>query len=100
MAELQTPGDFTAVDYSRSMNRKPYSYDRRYSTRYTFVSKGHRGAISKVVQFSPTSTDGIVNLSFGDLRSDGTIDDLANTNNHDIIKVMATIIEIVYDFTC
>ena len=81
------------------MNRPPYPYDRRHATRYTFVSKGRKGAIIKVVQLKPTTTRGIYNLSFGELRQDGTIDDTINTNNNDIMKVMATIVGIVYDFT-
>ena len=81
------------------MNRPPYSYDLRYATRYTFVSKGQKGAILKVVQFSPTSAKNILNLSFGNLQPDGSIDDTVNTNNNDIIKVMATVIDIVNDFT-
>ena len=64
------------------MNRPPYFYDRRYATRYTFVSKGQKGAILKVVQFSPTSAKNILNLSFGDLQPDGSIDDTVNTNNN------------------
>jgi hypothetical protein len=81
------------------MNRPSYPYDRRYATRYTFVSKGRKGAILKVVQFTPTSVKNILNLSFGDLQPDGLIDDTVNTNNNDIIKVMATVIDIVNDFT-
>ncbi len=40
-----------------------------------------------------------LNLSFGDLLPDDSIDDSANTNNSDIIRVMATIIDIINDFT-
>jgi hypothetical protein len=80
------------------MNRPPYPYDRRYATRYTFVSKGRKGAVLKVVQFSPTSAKNVINLSFGDLQPDGTVNDTVNTNNNDIIRVMATVIEIVNDF--
>jgi hypothetical protein len=81
------------------MTEQPYSYDKKYSTRYTFVSKGKHGAINKVVEFLHTSNKLILNLAFGDLKNDGTIDDTANSNNGDIIKVMATIIHVVRDFT-
>jgi len=81
------------------MSHQPYSYNRRYTTRYTFVSKGRKGAIVKIAQFTPTSVTNVLNLSFGDLRSDGTIDDAANTNNNDIVKVMVTIVDIINDFT-
>lgn len=40
-----------------------------------------------------------MNLGFGDLRPDGSIDDKINSNNGDIVQVMATIIEILKDFT-
>ena len=50
------------------MAEQPYSYDKKYSTRYTFVSKGKRGAIIKVVEFLPTSNKSILNLAFGDLK--------------------------------
>ena len=80
------------------MTTQPYSYDRKDATRYTFISKGKHGVIIKAVEFIPTSNKFILNLGFGDLKPDGTIDDTANSNNGDIIKVMATIIHIVKDF--
>ena len=81
------------------MTQPSYPYDRRYATRYTFVSKGRKGAILKAVQFTPTSLKNILNLSFGDLQPGGRIDDTVNTNNNDIIRVIATVIDIVNDFT-
>lgn len=81
------------------MNRLPYPFDRRKATRYSFVSKGSKGVIIKVVQSKPTSARGLYNLSFGDLQQVGTIDDTINTNNNDIMKVMATIVRIEYDCT-
>lgn len=80
------------------MSAPPYQYDRRNSTRYTFISKGRFGAVVKVVEFTPTSVKSIINLGFGDLLADGNVDDKANTNNNDIVKVIATVIEIVKDF--
>jgi hypothetical protein len=81
------------------VHTKPYFYDKHHPTRYTFISKGKNGAITKVVEFNATAVKNIVNLGFGDLRADGTIDDLANSNNSDITKVLATIIAIVEEFT-
>ena len=81
------------------MNYPGYFYDRRYITQYSFVSKGAKGAVTKLVQFSPTNTKNVLNLSFGDMLPNGGIDDKANTNNNDIIKVIATVIEITNDFT-
>lgn len=81
------------------MNKSPYSYNRRYALRYTFVSRGPKGAILKVVEFTPLSEKNILNLGFGDMLPDGTINDTANTNNNDIVKVLATVIEIVNSLT-
>lgn len=81
------------------MSTEPYPYDRRQLTRYSFVSKGKRGAIVKIVEFSPTSNKQILNMGFGDLMPDGSIDDESNSNNNDLVKVMATIISIIKDFT-
>jgi hypothetical protein len=66
--------------------------------RYVFVSIGKR-RIEKVVDFVPLGIGNIINLGFGDLQSDGTIDDTANSNNGDIVKVLATVVEILRLFT-
>lgn len=81
------------------MQTRPYLYDRKYSTRYTFISKGKKGVIVKIVEFTPTSVKNILNLGFGDLPADGSVDDTANSNNGDIIKILATVISIIEDFT-
>lgn len=41
----------------------------------------------------------IYNLGFSDSLADGKIDDKANSNNGDIIKVLSTVIHIIRDFT-
>lgn len=38
-------------------------------------------------------------MGFGDLLPDGSVDDKANSNNGDLVKVLATVIEILKDFT-
>lgn len=81
------------------MRLPSYQFNRRYSTRYTFTSKGKKGAVLKMVEFTPTSVKNIFNLGFGDMLPDGRIDDTVNTNNHDVLKVMATMVEIIKDFT-
>ncbi|WP_300596299.1 hypothetical protein [Niabella sp.] len=58
-----------------------------------------RSCIEKVVEFSPTAMPDIYNLGFGDLCPDGTMDDAVNSNNGDIIKVLATVIRIIRAFT-
>ena len=77
------------------MGQQPYPYTRKISFRYTFVSKG-KMRIEKSVVFAPTPVKNIFNLGFGDLLNDGTIDDTANSNNGDLIKVLATVIQIFY----
>lgn len=81
------------------MHQHPYSYNKKDLTQYIFVSKGKRGAITKIVQFTPTSIDKIFNLGFGDMLSNGEIDDTANSNNDDIGKVLTTVVSIIKDFT-
>lgn len=38
-------------------------------------------------------------FGFGDLLPDGSINDKANSNNGDILKVMATVVDILKHFT-
>ncbi len=38
-------------------------------------------------------------MGFGDVLPDGSIDDKANSNNGDIVKVLGTIIQIMIDFS-
>lgn len=45
------------------------------SLEFKFISQGPKGNIQKVVQFMETSDPAIYNLAFGDLQSDGTVDD-------------------------
>ncbi len=80
------------------MTRPPYSYNKRLDTRYTFVSSGKRN-IEKVVDFTSTSVKNLYNLGFGDLLEDGSVDDASNSNNGDIIRVLATVIHILKEFT-
>jgi hypothetical protein len=55
--------------------------------------------IEKVVDFVPIGIKNIMNLGFGDLLPDGSVDDTANSNNGDLIKVLATVIGILRDYT-
>jgi len=80
------------------MSRTPYAYYKESGTRYKFISSGKR-AIEKVVEFTPTTLKNVYNLGFGDLLPNGEMDDTANSNNGDIIKVFATVINILQDFT-
>lgn len=80
------------------MNENSYPYDQSQASRYTFVSIGKKRIIKQVV-FAHTGIQNIVNVGFGDLMSDGSIYDKANSNNGDIIKVLTTIVHILKDFT-
>jgi hypothetical protein len=80
------------------MNKEPYLYNKEFSTRYRFFSIGKK-PVEKIVEFTPLAIENIFNLGFGDLLPDGSIDDKANSNNGDIIKVLSTIIYIIKDFT-
>jgi hypothetical protein len=81
------------------MGTPPYKYEKQNQVSYSFVSKGRRGVITKIVQFTPTSINGVFNLAYGDLLPEGDIDDKANSNNGDMIKVLGNVIEIVKEFT-
>jgi len=80
------------------MTQVPYPYKRLRPKRYIFISTGKK-SIEKVVDFVPLGPGNIMNLAFGDLLPDGTIDDQVNSNNGDIIKVLATVIDILRHFT-
>ncbi len=51
------------------------------------------------MEFTPLALKKIYNLGFEDLLASGKIDDKANSNNGDIIKVLSTVILIIKDFT-
>jgi hypothetical protein len=78
------------------MKERPYVYKQLQSTQYLFISEG-RKRIAKVVEFAELG-DNVVNLCFGDLLPDGSIDDTANSNNGDIVKVLATVMDILRAF--
>lgn len=80
------------------MTQVPYPYKRLESKRYIFISDGKK-RIAKVVDFVPLGMGNIFNLGFGDLLPDGSMDDKINSNNGDIIKVLATIVDILKHFT-
>ena len=52
-----------------------------------------------VVQFIYDEQRSVFNLGFGIIRADGSIDDLATNDNQDRDKILATIAELVYEFT-
>jgi hypothetical protein len=80
------------------MTHIPYSFTPEDAHRYIFTSVGKR-EIVKVVDFTSTTIKNLYSLSFGDLLSDGSIDDTANSNNGDILKILTTVVQITKDFT-
>lgn len=80
------------------MQLETYKYEISGLKQYRFVSKGKKDIV-KLVQFKPTQDSGIINLGFGDELPDGTIDDKSISDNGDIIKVLATVVQIAYDFS-
>lgn len=75
-----------------------YPFNRVHSNQYTFVSTGKR-PITKVIEFTYAGWGKIVNMGFGDLLSDNTVDDKVNSNNGDLIMVLGTAIEILKTYT-
>jgi hypothetical protein len=69
-------------------------------TIFEFVSEGTHGTIHKLIEFTPTEITGLYNLAFGDKDEiTGAINDEVITNNGDMEKVLATVVEAVYIFT-
>ena len=79
------------------MRHEFYDYSQDEKGRYRFTSRGKR-AIIKVVGFTTTGQPDIYNLWFGDLLPDDTIDDMVISNNGDMVKVLATVIQITREF--
>jgi hypothetical protein len=60
------------------------------ATQFVFFSEGNKGRVMKAVIISPYHRNRW-NLAFGDVQTDGEIDDSAMTNNNDVAKVMGTV---------
>ncbi|MGK6351611.1 DUF6934 family protein [Parapedobacter sp. DT-150] len=67
---------------------------------YEFYSEGPNGRIQKVVRFAciQQGNPGVYNLGFGDLNSEGVVDDTSVSNNADRDKVLATVASTIIDF--
>lgn len=64
-----------------------------------FISIGKNGAIPKRIAFTATELDNVYNLAFGDINEDGEIDDYTISDNGDRNKILATIVNVVDDYT-
>ena len=69
------------------------------ATVFEFTSTGPKGEIKKIIQFSETKAKHIFNLAFGNIKEDGTIDDVTANDNKDRDKILATVAAVVYQFT-
>ena len=62
---------------------------------YTFISEGKQGKILKMVRFQEID-ESMVNLGFGDfIQSTWQVDDKVVSDNGDMVKVLATVLEIL-----
>lgn len=74
-------------------------YTNRSRFDYEFMSLGPKGIIRKVARFESIGTN-IYNFGFGDLDvSSGEISDTITSNNGDHDVILATLANIIYDFT-
>lgn len=80
------------------MNQPAYLFTRVSSERYAFTSLGKQ-KIDKAVEFTATDKQDLYNIAFGDQLPDGTIDDIVESNNGDIVKVLSTVVQILRTFT-
>jgi hypothetical protein len=67
---------------------------------FEFVSKGPKGEIVKLVQYTKIDERGVYNLGFGDKNKlTGEVDDTIVSNNNDSQKVLATVANTVFQFS-
>lgn len=67
--------------------------------RFEFDSISSQKQIRKVVEYTPLPQNpNIYNLGFGDLKEDGNIDDLVVSDNKDMERVLATVIQTIFTF--
>jgi hypothetical protein len=83
------------------MKYEAYSEIEAYPDNITFdfISDGCNGKIPKRVQILPTPIPNLYNLSFGDIKENGELDDLIISNNGDRNKILATILKVVVGYT-
>lgn len=84
------------------MNQEKYAVDIDNTTQvYEFVSIGSKGAIQKLVQYTPLDDNRVFfNLGFGDKDPvSEKLNDLTVTNNGDTQKILATVADTVLHFT-
>ena len=75
----------------------PYPYKKQFAYQYKFVSLG-KERIEKIAIFRSTPKENLYYFGFGDLASNGSINDHIRSNNGDLVKVLATVIQILKTF--
>lgn len=75
----------------------PYRTDSEKEV-YFFESIGPKGQIGKMIQFDFMG-ENTWNLAFGDRLDGHHFDDSANSNNGDLVKIMATVAETIRVFS-
>jgi hypothetical protein len=82
------------------MNVETYPYQTNSTFfDYEFESTGPKGTIRKVARFTSIGVN-LFNFGFGDLdRGTGEINDTVVSNNLDGDKILATVVQIIIDFT-
>lgn len=81
------------------MEEKSYQFARtRTEFRYEFSSVSVEKEVKKVVLFTETSSSDVFNLALLDDLGNGNYSDITESNNNDLITIMATIFKIVDDF--
>lgn len=89
---------YSSGDIAMNLNKYVTFRDESSDQFYWFYSEGPRGRIRKVVQFQESDYSNVYNLSLGD--DEGTAINFYNiTNNKDTKKVLASITDIVEDYT-
>lgn len=66
---------------------------------FEFISNGRHGKFDKRIVFQRTEVDNIYNLAFGNISTNGKLDDYSITDNGDRNKILATIAKAVDNYT-
>jgi hypothetical protein len=88
------------------MNLDRYNYlNGSTPNRFSFESVGPKGIIIKLIEFEAMpdfflpDIGAVMNLSFGDLKVDGSVDDKVISNNRDRDKILATVAAVIVEYT-
>ena len=81
------------------MEEKYFDFERPISEiRYNFKSISQEKEVSKRVIFTTSDYQDFYNLALVDVFDDGSISDISETRNKDMIMVLATVIKIIEEF--